>query len=74
MPPIATAMKPDVVKKPPESNCSEVIGATSRPLDAPMAAASPNDSSIMRGVSMPIRRAAMAFSAQACKARPRAVR
>ena len=74
MPPMATATKPDVVKKSPESNCSDVMGATSRPLAAPIAAARPNDSSIMRLTSTPIRLAAIAFSAQAWRARPSCVR
>ena len=71
---MATAMKPKMVKNCPESNCSEVIGATTMPPIAPIIAASAKLKSVMRGTSMPISRAASGFSAQARSCLPSMVR
>jgi hypothetical protein len=63
-----------LVKKRPVSNSSEVIGATAMPQMPAISAARPKLSSVMRGTSMPMRRAAMRFSAQARNAMPSVVR
>ena len=70
IPPIATAMKPEIVKNCPLSNCSDMIGATMMPPIDPIIAASPKLSRIIARRSIPISRAAAGFSAQARSARP----
>ena len=74
MPPTATEMKPKLVKNPPVSNSSEVIGATTMPLIPPKSAARTKLRSVMRGTSMPMSRPARRFSAQALSAIPTVVR
>ena len=53
-PPIATAMKPRLVKNWPVSNCNDVVGATTTPATAATAAASAKANSVMRGRLTPI--------------------
>ncbi len=74
VPPIATAMKPALVKKRPVSNCSDMIGATAMPPIAPIIAVRPKLMRVRRATSTPTTRAAVGFSAQATSARPVAVR
>ena len=73
IPPMATAINPEIVKNCPLSNCSDMTGATRTPPIDPIIAANPKLSSIMARRSIPMSRAAAGFSAQARNARPNVV-
>ena len=67
-------MKPDVVKIPPPSNCSETIGPITMPAMPPMPAATAYEMIVMSRTLMPISAAAAGFSEHARSALPSVVR